>query len=153
MRKVDIAIGAFFFVAGAVVLPLALALDLYQRSGIPGAGFFPVVLSITILSLGAALVISRLIGSAGQFGDWSPPRTPEARRALGVWLAITFGVVLMPLIGFAWAMLALTAILLLGIEGLRSWQALVTVVMVPLSFYLLFGVLLNVRLPAGLLWG
>ncbi len=149
MRKVDIAIGAFFFVAGASVLPLALALDLYQRSGIPGAGFFPLVLSVTILSLGAALVISRLIGPAERFGKWSPPSLPSARRALGVWITIAVGVVLMPLAGFVWAMLALTAILLLGIEGLRSWRALATVVMVPLSFYLLFGVLLDVRLPAG----
>jgi hypothetical protein len=47
-------------------------------------------------------------------------------------------------------MFLLVAVLLLVIERRRSIGAIVTIVVTPLLAYLLFGALLQVRLPTGL---
>lgn len=151
MRTIDIGIGVFFMAFAGFVLTQSTQLALYER-GIPGPGFFPTLLAVLTAGLAALLVISRLRGAETQFGAFELPARSELARALGVWSAILIASVLMDVIGFVVTSTVLIGVLLLGVERLRSWRAMLTVVLIPIVFYVVFAVLLRVRLPAGP-WG
>lgn len=146
------AIGGIAVVFAGFVLVQALALDFIQRSNIPGPGFFPTFLACAIGLLGVLLFVSRLRGTADQFGEAAAPSRGELSRSMIVWLAILIAVLLLELVGFLLTSAALIAALLFGVERLRSLGALLTVILIPLACYFLFVVLLQVRLPAGP-WG
>ena len=145
-------IGGVALVFAALVLVQALSLDLIQRSNIPGPGFFPTVLAIAIGILGVLLFVSRFFGAADQFGAADLPSLGEMRRSMTVWLAILAAGLLLDVAGFVLTSAVLIATLLFGVERLRSIGAWLTVFFVPLVFYIVFVVLLQVRLPAGP-WG
>jgi hypothetical protein len=152
MRRVDIVIGAVSVIFAGFVLAQALALDFFQRSEIPGPGFLPVLLAIAIGILGIVIIATRLAGSDRQFGAFSWPSWGEFGRSLSVWIAFTLSIAAMKFLGFFIASALLIAVLLLGIERLRSPGAIATVVLIPLVCYLLFHVALQVPLPVGP-WG
>jgi putative tricarboxylic transport membrane protein len=152
MRRVDIVIGAVSVIFAGFVLAQALALDFFQRSEIPGPGFLPVLLAIAIGILGVVIVVTRLAGNDKQFGEFSWPSRSEFGRSLTVWIAFTISVALMQTLGFVVASALLIAVLLLGVERLRSVGAIATVILIPFVCYLLFHVALKVRLPIGP-WG
>ena len=149
MRKVDIGVGVFFLLLGAYALTQSLALDLVQRGGIPGPGMFPAVLSIALVVLGALVVITRVRGNPADFPAFETLSRDELRRVGIVIVGLTVSVVLLPFAGYFLSTLALVAFLLYGVERLRSWGALLTVLAMPAIFFLLFVVLLRVRLPGG----
>lgn len=149
MRRIDIGVGVFFFVLGAFGLIQSLALDLFQRGGIPGPGMFPAVLSVALIVLGALVVITRVRGKAQDFPAFEALSRDELRRVAVVVIGLTVSVVLLPIVGYFLSTMALVAFLLYGVERLRSWGALITVVAMPTIFYLLFVVVLRVRLPGG----
>jgi putative tricarboxylic transport membrane protein len=152
MRRVDIVIGAVSVIFAGFVLAQALALDFFQRSEIPGPGFLPVLLAIAIGILGVVLVATRLVGNDKQFGTFSWPSRNELGRSLTVWVAFILSIAAMELLGFLVASALLIAVLLLGVERLRSAGALATVILIPLACWLLFHVALKVPLPVGP-WG
>lgn len=152
MRTIDIWIGGFFIAFAGFVLTQSTQLAFYQRGGIPGPGFFPTLLAVLTAGLGALLVISRLRGADAQFGAFELPARSELARALGVWSAILIASALMDLVGFVVTSTVLIGVLLLGVERLRSWRAMLTVILIPIVFYVVFAILLRVRLPAGP-WG
>lgn len=152
MRKVDIGIGVFFTLFGMGAMAQALRLAFFQRNGIPGPGFFPTILAILLVILGCSLIFSRVRGTPEQFGSLTVPDGTELRRVLGVWGAIGISVLMLEVIGFVGAMFLLIAVMLLAIERLYTWKAGLTILVVPLMFYILFAVLLDVRLPTGI-WG
>jgi hypothetical protein len=84
VKRVDIVIGTCALVFAAVALDRSLALDFFQRSGIPGPGFFPTLLAIAIGVMGLALVVTRLLGDAVRFGEFGAPSSTEVGRALTV---------------------------------------------------------------------
>jgi putative tricarboxylic transport membrane protein len=153
LRRVDIGIGLFFIAFGLFGVSQSLQLPLSQRGGIPGAGLFPLVLSIALIVLGVLLIVTRLRG--GTEGDehlaW-PTRT-EAGRVGAAMLAVGASIVLLPVVGYFVSSALLVGALLFGIERRRSWQAGVTTLVLPAVFFLIFVVLLRVRLPAGFLGG
>jgi putative tricarboxylic transport membrane protein len=152
MRRVDILIGAVSVIFAGFVLAQALALDFFQRSEIPGPGFMPVLIAIAIGILGIIIIATRLVGNERQFGVFSWPSGREFGRSLTVWSAFTFSIALMEFLGFFVASAILIAVLLLGVERLRSAGAIATVILIPLVCYLLFHVALKVSLPVGP-WG
>ena len=149
MRRIDIGVGVFFFLLGAFGLTQSLQLELIQRGGIPGPGMFPVVLSIALIVLGGLVVITRVRGTPEDFPAFESLSSDELRRVGIVMVGLTVSVVLLPIAGYFLSTLALVAFLLFGVERLRSWGALLTVLAMPAIFYLLFVVLLRVRLPGG----
>lgn len=151
MRTVDIAIGIFFVAFAGVVLTQSVQLEYYDR-GIPGPGFFPILLACALALTGLLLVVSRLRGADADFGVFEGPSRSELRRALTVWLAIAIATAVMNLVGFLLTTGVLVAVLLLGVERLRTWTAVLTVILIPVVFYTVFAVLLKVRLPVGP-WG
>ena len=149
MRIVDILSGAAFIALSLAVLPESLGLQFYSE-GVPGPGFFPTLLAITIAGSGALLVATRVGKREGDFPEFERPSRSQAQRSLGVWVALVVATLLINIVGFAAAMVVLVAILLLGIERRRGPMTLITIVVTPLLAYLLFGVLLQVPLPSGI---
>lgn len=152
LRGVDIGVGVFSLLLGILVLTRALSYDFYQEDGIPGPGFLPTLLAITMAILGAALILSRVRGSADEYGGFDLPDSGRAKRVLGGMAATLVGVALFNIIGFLGSMIVLTGVLIFGVERRRGWSAVLVVVLIPLSFYALFGLLLGVRFPVGP-WG
>jgi hypothetical protein len=149
VRRVDIGIGAFFVLLGLLGVSQSLQLDLFQRGGIPGPGMFPVVLSTSLVVLGGLVAITRLRAKPDDIPPFENLSRDEIRRVVTVMAALVVSTVLLPLVGYFVSSLALVAFLLFGVERLRDWRAVVTVAALPAIFFLLFVVLLRVRLPGG----
>ena len=149
MRRVDIGVGTFFVLLGLLGVSQSLQLDLYQRGGIPGPGMFPLVLSISLVVLGGLVVMSRLRATPDAYPPFEKPSRDELRRVVTVMAASVVSAVLLPIVGYFLSSLALVAFLIFAVERLRTWRAVVTVVVLPAVFFLVFVVLLRVRLPGG----
>lgn len=149
MRRVDIGVGTFFVLLGLLGASQSLQLDLFQRGGIPGPGMFPLVLSISLIVLGGLVVITRIRAKPDDSPPFEKLSRDELRRVVTVMAALLVSTVLLPLVGYFLSSLALVAFLLFGVERLRTWRVLVTAVALPTIFFLLFVVLLRVRLPGG----
>ena len=149
MRRVDIGIGAFFVLLGLLGITQSLQLDLYQRGGIPGPGMFPLLLSISLVVLGGLVIITRLRAAPDDLPPFQKLSRVELRRVVTVMAASVVSAALLPILGYFLSSLALVAFLVFGVERLRSWRAVLTVVALPTIFFFVFVVLLRVRLPGG----
>lgn len=149
MRRVDIGIGAFVGALGAFGVSQSLDLPLIQRGGIPGPGMFPLILSIALVMLGGLVIFSRLRAQTAEYPRFEGPSRDELRRVLAVMGGLAVSIALLPVIGYLASTMLLVAFLVLWVERLRSLPALLTVVALPGIFFLLFAVLLSVRLPGG----
>lgn len=149
MRRVDVAIGLFFILFGAFGVSQSLQLDMLDRNGIAGPGMYPLILSVVLVLLGGLLVVHRLRGKPESFGEFSPPATGELSRVAQAVLALGISIILLPVAGYFLSTLALVGALLFGVERLFTWRAAVTIVALPAIFFVVFVVLLRVRLPSG----
>ncbi|MQB01414.1 MAG: hypothetical protein GEU78_14175 [Actinobacteria bacterium] len=148
VRKVDMGIGVVVALFGVFSLSRALKLDFYDE-GVPGPGFFPSGLAMLLIVGGLALTVSRFVKPDSESEDFDLPSRFQARRSLGVWIALLATVALVNAIGFILAMVLLVAMVLLGIERRRGPAAIATIILIPLLVYLLFATLLQVPLPTG----
>lgn len=156
----DLVVAGAFVAVGAVFAVAGRELDLWTDRT-PGPGFFPLLVEGLVVAFAVLLAATALRrraepdagGTAVAREDTAPDDAPTAvtrlRRAGGVWLVLVVGVALTGLIGFLLAMIVVAALLLLVVERSRSIGSLVTVVALPAACYLLFAVLLDVRLPTG----
>lgn len=149
MRRVDIGIGVFFVVFGVFALLQSLALPLFQNDGVPGPGMFPALLSGSLIVFGLLLAISRVARDA-DYGVFALPSWPQLRRVVFVTVALTGSIALLDVIGYFASTLLLCAVLIFGLERRLDVKGAVTVISLPVIFFVLFAVLLDVRLPAGL---
>ena len=147
-RRIDVGLGAIVVALGIFVLLQGQELDFYLE-GIPGPGFFPTLLAGALAITGALLCLSGLFGSKDTSEDFEPPTREQAKRSLGIWVAMLASVLLVSVAGFLIAMLVLVGILIFGLEGKRNLRGLAAVILIPLSCYLLFAELLQVQLPTG----
>jgi putative tricarboxylic transport membrane protein len=116
----------------------------FETRGIPGPGLFPFLVATATLVFSAALAGAALVAQRRAESE------PVAwRRPAFGWAALLGSSLLMPVVGFVAAMALLVGLLLLGMERRRDRGAIVSVVAAPVAFYVLFAVLLDVRLPAG----
>jgi putative tricarboxylic transport membrane protein len=116
----------------------------FEARGVPGPGLFPFLVATATLVFSAALAGATFVSqrrAASEQVEW--------RRPAFLWAALLGCSLLMPVIGFVAAMVLLVGLLLLGMERRRDRASIVSVVAVPVVFYVLFAVLLDVRLPAG----
>lgn len=145
-------------IAGALLLLLAGAyyrltddIEVGLAGDLLGPAFFPRTLAILLGVASVALIVRRrrVTGGAGE----APPAGEAPHRL--VWtLAITVAyLLLLPGAGY----LLLTPIYLgalAGVLGYRSWAPLIgTALGLTLVLHLLFGRMLGVRLPRGVLFG
>ncbi|MGP4017720.1 tripartite tricarboxylate transporter TctB family protein [Saccharopolyspora sp. 5N708] len=116
----------------------------FEARGIPGPGLFPVLVAVATLAFSAALAGTALVSKNGAESE------PVAWRRPAFGCAALLGCsLLMSLVGFVAAMVLLVGLLLLGMERRRDRVSIISVVAVPVAFYVLFAVLLDVRLPDG----
>jgi putative tricarboxylic transport membrane protein len=148
LRHVDIIAGIVFALVGVLVLFHSLQLPFYVED-VPGPGFFPTLLAVALSVCGAVLALSRARASEDDADKFELPTRWQAKRSLGLWVAVLVASVLVGIVGFLVAMFFLVAVLLLGIEGRRGIGAIVAIIATPLLAYLLFASLLRVPLPAG----
>jgi hypothetical protein len=147
-HQVDVGIGAIVVAIALFVFVQSLQLDFYIE-GIPGPGFFPTLLAIALGLSGVILAVVSFVRSKSSSEPFEAPTRDQVKRSLGVWLAVLGSVLLVPIAGFVLAMLALAAVLILGLEGQRTIKGVAGVIIIPVGAYLLFSGLLGVPLPAG----
>jgi hypothetical protein len=147
LRNVDIGLGLGLIPFALFAIVQSLALPLQQRGGVPGPGMAPLLLSIGLLILAALLLGSRLRGTADKFGEVSWPNRSELRRVVGVAVAVAVSIALLKPLGYIVSTVLLVGFLVIAIERVPLLKAIVMIVVLPALFYLVFGVLLRVRLP------
>ena len=149
MRKIDFATAGAFIALGVFGITQSLGLDLVSRGARAGPGLYPLILSVALVVLGILLIISRLRGAPDQFGEFDPPSRPELARVVAVMVVVAVSIALLPWAGYFLSSLAMVGALLFGVEGLRTWRAVLTTLALPAVFFIVFVVLLSVRLPSG----
>lgn len=150
-RVVHCITGGIVTLIGVVTLVQAVTgLAFFGANGEPGPAFFPSLLSGTLICLGLALALGYVVRPntwlAREHLTYSGA---PLRRAGGVWLALAVAVGLMTTLGFLLTSTLLVAVLVLGLERLRGFRTTATLLALPVGIYVLFSVLLNVRLPIG----
>jgi hypothetical protein len=147
LRNVDIGLGLGLIPFALFAIQQSVSLPLQQRGGVPGPGMAPLLLSIALLLLAALLVVSRLRGAVDGFGDVTWPSRPELVRVGAVAVAIALSIAFLKLLGYVVSTVLLVSFLVLAIERVPLRKAIVMIVVLPALFYIVFGVLLRVRLP------
>ncbi|MGH2778361.1 MAG: tripartite tricarboxylate transporter TctB family protein [Actinomycetota bacterium] len=147
-QQIDVGVGAIVVALGIFVLLQSQELDFYLE-GIPGPGFFPSLLAGALAVAGGLLCLAGFIGSKDTSEDLELATRAQAKRSLGVWVALLGSVLLVSVAGFLIAMLVLVGVLIFGLEGKRNLRGLAAVILIPLSAHLLFAELLQVQLPTG----
>jgi putative tricarboxylic transport membrane protein len=148
-QKTDAGLGAIVVALGIFVLLQSLQLDFYLE-GVPGPGFFPMLVAGALAITGGLLCLSGFFGNKDTSEDFDPPSRSQAKRSLGIWIVLVASVLLVPVVGFVVAMFALVGLLIFGLEGKRDLKGLLAVIAIPLLVYLLFVMLLQVELPTGM---
>lgn len=152
-RTVHVATGAVVALIGAVALIQAITgLSFVGANKEPGPGFFPAILASILIAQGLALALGWLLAPREKVVhreqlEFSPP---ALRRAGGVWLSLAVTVGLMSTLGFLASSMLLMAALVFGMEQLRGVRIFFAMLALPIGIYVVFSVLLEVRLPAGI---
>ncbi len=154
-RRVHIVLAILVIVVGAVLLYMTLSgLVFFGENGEPGAGFFPALVSGTLIALGLGLLAVWVLGAKARNGEITELSLEpgDLMRAGTVWATLAgFTAVLEPL-GFIVAGEIFVLVLVVLVERIRTWGLILTLVLLPPAIYFLFATLLEVRLPEGTLW-
>jgi putative tricarboxylic transport membrane protein len=140
-----VCVGAF----GVYVAVASSQLAYVSEHG-PGPGFMPLWLGIGLIVLALTLIVIDLARPApkrtSKSGTW-----PVA-RALGGWLAVMGGIILLPRLGFSLSLALLTIFLVVVLDRRSAWTALTVAFGLALGFYVVFVLALGLSLPSGP-WG
>jgi putative tricarboxylic transport membrane protein len=142
--KGDVVSGAVLAALGIYIVSEAWRWDYSTAEG-PGPGFFPLWYGIAMVVLSLILMVrSGLSATAGKAVDWA-----GVGRALIVWMAFAVCVALMKPLGFLIALALLTLFVVAVMYGQSLKVALAVAVGNAVGFYLIFGLALQLDLPAG----
>jgi membrane protease YdiL (CAAX protease family) len=151
-RVVHVTLGLVVAVIGAVVLFQSVTgLSFQGANDEPGPGFFPALLAGLLIFLGLALSLGWLLAPRTRLENLEELTfaRPALLRAGGVWLSLAIGVALLTTLGFLLSSILIVALLVLGMEQLRGLRTIAAMLALPIGIYVVFSVLLEVRLPAG----
>ncbi len=133
---------------GAFIVQQSLQWEILGRNG-PGVGFFP-------LAYGSLIVVLALVLAANSLRTRQRSSSPSVTSPAGkvgaacmVWVAFAISVALMKFIGFYIALGLLVLLMTRFIFSRSPRFALVSGVLVPVAFWVVFGLLLKVQLPVG----
>ena len=146
MKIGDIVSGAVLAGLGVFIILEARKWDYLGIDG-PGPGFFPLWYGVLMVALSLLLVITSLRKNSAAPGR--PVNWPDVGRALTAWLGLAVCVGLLKVLGFLIAFALFTFFLVYWMYRRPLMPAIATAVGVPLGFYLLFPLALNVGLPVG----
>lgn len=154
MKIGDTVVGAGFVAAGAAIFAATLGFPRLD-GGAPGPALFPQVLAVLMVGFAACLVapaVLRLRKVPSDAGLAHPGLSPTGVvNALLVFAAIVIFMLVSPVVGF----LLTTAAILFGLMwwlGTPVRRAALASVGLTLFVYVIFGKVLRVPLPLGLLW-
>jgi putative tricarboxylic transport membrane protein len=154
MKISDTVVGAGFVGAGAAIFAATLGFPRLD-GGAPGPALFPRVLAVLMIGFGACLAIPAALRRHTNPPDATPvpagPHPGGVVNALLVFAAIIVFMLASPVFGF----LLTTAAILLGLMwwlGTPLPRAAAAAVGLTLFVYVIFGKVLRVPLPLGLLW-
>lgn len=178
-RRSDLFAAGAFGALALVFLWQGRNLRFTSDEGVPGAGFFPVLMAAATLVMAVSLAAQALRRTSRQReGGEVEPRpdstvladqtglealhavhadTPVLEneepasqlRTILVFALIVSSAVLLPLLGFIAAMLVLSCGIMFAVERRFDPVSIACAVLLPLLTYGLFGLLLDVRLPSG----
>lgn len=187
-RRADLFASGSFTVLALVFLWSGRELRFTTEQGIPGAGFFPLLLAAATLAMSVALGVQAVRRRSAPdsdtgLADTGPPEQPppsdstvladqtgleslhavdvaappippddeplSPTRTMAVWGLVLAGALGLPVLGFIPAMLLLSCGIMFGVERRFDPVSIASAVLLPLLTYVLFGVLLDVRLPLG----
>ena len=146
MRDGDALAGAALAMLGVHILVKSLSWDLMGPEG-PGPGFFPLGYGALMIVLSLLLILSRV--TRGVAAPEAPIDWRSHVRPLGTWLAFALAALLMPVVGFLVAFGALSLFMTIFVFARPFRTALAVGVLCPLGFWIVFPILLDVRLPVG----
>jgi len=154
MKISDTVVGAGFVGAGAAIFAATLGFPRLD-GGAPGPALFPRVLAVLMIGFGACLAFPAALRRRTNGPDATPipagPHPGGVINALLVFAAIIVFMLASPVLGF----LLTTAAILLGLMwwlGTPLLRAAAAAAGLALFVYVIFGKVLRVPLPLGLLW-
>ncbi len=140
-------IGIFLFIVSGLLCNGAARLGVGKTHD-PGPGFFPLLAGLMIAFLSLSIIISSIKNKHNFDRPTGPLITGRAALTLGVFVVSGF---LVEKAGFFICTFFVTLIML-WINGVKKWPFLFLVaVLTSVGIYLVFNVLLDVRLPLGIL--
>ena len=149
MRLSDRLMGAGAVVAGAVIFGATLRFPRLE-DGAPGPALFPQMLAGLMVLFGAILVVRPERAAA------APAAASGERRRAAVNVALVFGAIVAFMVVAPGAGFLLTAsgilFVLMWRLGTAPWRAALVAAGLTLFVYVVFGKVLRVPLPLGLLW-
>lgn len=142
--KGDVVSGAVLAALGVYVVSEAWRWDYLTEEG-PGPGFFPLWYGMAIVVLSLVLAVSSaLSGTEGKTTDWN-----GMGRALTAWAVFASAIALLKFTGFIIALALLTLFVVAVMYGRPLKVAIAAAVGNAAGFYLVFGLALQLNLPAG----
>ena len=147
----DMLSGLFITALSIYIVTVSIPWGVYGPAG-PGPAFFPLIYGGLMLLLGLALLGRGLLGRAMA----ARPDTGDAegrRAALATWLALAASIPAMMVLGFlgGFSLFSLFMVRLIFKKPLLT--SVIAAVAITGGLYLLFQVLLDIDLPAGLFKG
>lgn len=148
MRRADRIMSIIVLLFGLYVLITAFRLE-YQLDSLPGPGFVPVWVGLTIVVLSLLILVGTFSRSAdNRPGPFSAENIRNVVATLG---GCALAMLLSSVTGFLVA-LGLLAGFLVRFFGTKSWTTTILVaVILQITLYLIFRLGLDVPLPKGLL--
>ncbi len=147
MSRRDVGIGIFLLFASALLCYGAIRLGI-GKSHQPGPGFFPFLAGMTIAILSVVMIITSVRGSQVSISNKGSFLTGQAAVIVGILLL--FGLLVEKAGFFVCTFFA--TLFLLRITGIKKWPLLLLVaVSACVGIFLVFNLLLEVRLPLGIL--
>ena len=153
--------GIFWIALAGVISSLSFRLplgDMRQAYGLPGPGFFPLLLGVLLAVLGTLLLIKPWVERAKAEGSTEKKESEEigtsgfwmTKKAFSVLISLVIYTVILEWLGFLFATFLFLLLLLWGIASQRWTISLFTAVSVSLLSYLIFDIWLMAQLPKGL---
>ena len=116
----------------------------------PQPGFFPLILAILLAFFSVLLLAQEIPGKDGEAGALLGGVALWKRIGLALGALVAFGL-LFETLGYLLSTFLFIAFLLRAVERQKWWLVVVVAFCTALVTYLLFGILLNTPLPAGIL--
>lgn len=148
MRQGEIVSGLALASLGLFIVARASQWVLLGKDG-PGPGFFPLIYGLLMVVLSLALVTHALLKRPVAAADQGEYKNTSVAAALGVWLAFTATILVMKAIGFMVALGLLVLFMTRVIFSKPPKFSVLSALLVPLGFYVIFKLGLQVQLPVG----
>lgn len=148
MAKADRATGIAMLLFSLGVIAMASRMQMYAEFG-PGEGFLPFWLGVAMAGLAALLFLNASRYRDGQESPW-PKRDGLLRSGLTFLILVAY-VLLLQLLGFVIPSILVIAVLMKAVGNYAWPKSLLISAAATAALYLIFALLLEVRLPPSLL--